>query len=203
MVTVCVAAAAVLATSAGLRLTGIAVLSRPRSPRGAAAREVTRPIRTILLTLTCVSLVIGILPGLFLWIMADPILRNLTGVEAAARSGPFGTGPGYLALPVAALMGACFAAVLAIRRWNHRESRVAGAWYDGAPLPHGLPFGDPLAQSAGEGFLPDIPIRLRLRRPTLRLWPHPRLTRSQIGFWLILAGAAACLTVLALGGSSG
>jgi hypothetical protein len=203
LVTAAVALASVLTTTGGLRLTGVAILGRPRSPRGAGAQEPAQTVRVILLALAGVSLLIGILPGLFLWLLADPILLTLTGVEAVARGGPFGAVPGYLALPVAALLGACFAAVLALRLWRPGEARMANAWLDGAPPPQNLPFGDPLAQSVGEGFLPDLPIRLPWRRPALPPLPEWRLTPSQTGFLLILAGAAACLIILALGGSIG
>ena len=207
LVTGSVALASVLATTGGLRLAGVAILGRPRSPRGASAQEPARPVRIILLTMAGASLLMGIVPGLFLWLLADPILLNLAGVEAVVRGGPFGAVPGYLALPTAALLGACFAAVLAVRLWRPRDVRVTGAWLDGAVPPQNLPFGDPLAQSVGEGFIPDLPLRPRWRRPVLPPLPHPlphwRLTPSQTGFLLILAGAAACLIILALGSSIG
>jgi hypothetical protein len=80
---------------------------------------------------------------------------------------------------------------------------VGVPWSDGALPPSGLPFGDPLAQSAGQGFLPVLPAWPLLRLSPLPNLPAWRLTPPQAGFWLILAGAAACLITLALRGGTG
>ncbi|HQT76746.1 MAG: hypothetical protein B7Z80_07450 [Rhodospirillales bacterium 20-64-7] len=197
-----VAIAGVLATTAALRLGGVALLSRPRSPRGAGAGDIPRPAQLAMLALSCIPVLLGLLPGPALALLADPILHGLTGVEALARGGPFGAGSAYLALPVAALLGLSTGAALLARRQRRTEARLAGPWFDGAQPPAGLPFGDPLAQSAGEGFLPPLPAWPTVPMPAMPPSPVRRLKSVQTGFWLILAGAAACLIILALTGAT-
>ncbi|HEX2940762.1 MAG TPA: hypothetical protein VHO91_06915, partial [Rhodopila sp.] len=87
----------VLATTAALRLGGIALLGRPRSPRGAGASDIPRQAQLTMLILACLPLLAGLLPGPALALLANRILHNLTGVEALARGGPFGAGATYLA----------------------------------------------------------------------------------------------------------
>jgi hypothetical protein len=157
-----VALSAGLATAAALRLVGIAVLGRPRTPQGAGAQESRSTSRTILLVLTGLSLLTGVLPGAVLWLLADPAIHALTGAPPYLRIGlrllvPSAAAPSYLALPVLALLALATGAVALAQRRLRKEAKTAGLWADGMPPPTGLPFGDPVAQSAGEGFVPTLP----------------------------------------------
>jgi hypothetical protein len=104
-----------------------------------------------------------------------------------------------------AMMSVVTAAVVALTRRIRSGYRIAGIWTDGQAASPTMPFGDPMTQSAGAGFLPalpDLPVRRPLiRRPlfssvTLRLLPL--LNRPAIGLWAILLCLGALLLVLSL-----
>jgi hydrogenase-4 component B len=218
---------AALATAATVRLIGVGILGRPRSPRGSGAQESTSPVRTILLTLAGLSLLPGILPGPVLSLLADPAIRALTGAPASqfAFLSISGTSPSYLALPVLALVALATVATMLASRRPLPEAKFGGIWADGMPAPLGLPFGEPAAQSTGAGFLPAlpaVPFALLLSRvpAALRispvLWfrqpntantgtkPHrvatARPPSAIAGLWFILATFAALLVALAVAG---
>jgi formate hydrogenlyase subunit 3/multisubunit Na+/H+ antiporter MnhD subunit len=192
-----IALSAALATAASVRLIGIAVLGRPRTPRGAGARESQPPARTILLTLAALSALAGVLPGTTLWLLAAPAIRTLTGTRSGlAWASPSTTAPGYLALPVLALLALATGGVILATRWSHKEAKIAGPWTSGMEPPVGLPFGEPAAQSAGAGFLPPLPDFSwfpRLRFPALPMVQPPSAT---VGVWLVLAAFGVLLLVL-------
>jgi len=215
---------AALATAASVRLIGVAILGRPRSPRGSGAQESAAAARSILLAFAGFSVVAGVLPGLVLSLLADPAIRMLTGVPA----GPFavvslsGTSPGYLALPVLALVALATIAVILLARRPGPEEKFAGIWADGMPPPFGLPFGEPAAQSTGAGFLPALPAIPAVRllslvpepiRVLAAAWFKPRTDSpgsapiriapirppsAIAGLWLVLAAFAGLLLVLAV-----
>ena len=166
LVAAAIALSAALATAASVRLVGIAVLGRPRTPQGAGAQEDKSPARLVLLIMICVSLATGAIPGAILWVLADPAIEALAGAPSGGRIGlallsSAVASPGYLALPVLALLALATGAVMLIPRRPGKETRPAGLWADGLEPPSGLPFGDPAAQSAGAGFVPPLPdIRL-------------------------------------------
>jgi hydrogenase-4 component B len=195
------ALSAALATAAFVRIVGVALLGRPRTPRGAGARESPSPVGTILLTLAGVSLAAGVLPGPLLWFLADPAVHALTGLPSnrgLALLSVSGSAPGYLALPILALLGLAIGAVMMLPRRSRAEAKAVGPWTEGMQPPTGLPFGDPAAQSAGTGFLPAlpaIPLRRFARVPAI---PPPRLSPVTTGLWLILAAFAMLLLVLAI-----
>jgi hydrogenase-4 component B len=194
-----IALSAALATAASVRLAGIALLGRPRTPRGAGARESNSPARTILLVLAGVSVLAGTLPWLGLWLLADPSIRALAGIPpgppgdfSAMSSG----GPGYLPLPVLALAAMATGAVTLAQRSMRKEVKVIGLWAGGMVPPVGLPFGEPAAQSTGEGFLPALP-----DNPLPRAWRMPAPPRlhplSPNGIiWFVLGAFGALLLIL-------
>ena len=221
------ALSAALATTASVRLIGIALLGRPRTPRGSGARESKSPLRTILLTLGGVSLLAGVVPGPVLRLLADPAIRMLVGVPPgrSALLSVSGTAPGYLALPVLALLALATGAVMLVSRRSRQDRKPLGIWADGMAPPGGLPFGEPAAQSAGAGFLPTLPAtplatppRDRLFRllsrfaprdaenvqssrvaiPTSRRIAIPRPPSAVVGIWLVLAAFGALLLALAV-----
>ena len=156
-----VALSAGLAATASVRLLGTAVLGRPRTPQGAGAREGTSHARGILLLLGGLSLAVGVLPGPVIWLLGEPAIRALSGAAPDSRIGlalllPSNAQPGYLALPVFALLVLATAIVWLAPRLSRKEAKTAGVWADGMEPPFGLPFGDPAAQSVGEGFVPAL-----------------------------------------------
>ena len=160
LVAAAIALSAALAIAASVRIVGIAILGRPRTPQGAGAAEGQSPIRAILLTLAGMSLAAGILPGPLLWLLADPAIHALTGLPSSRGLGLLsvsGSSPRYLALPVLALFGLAAAIPVRILRQARARGKPAGPWMQGMQPPVSLPFGDPAAQSAGEGFLPTLP----------------------------------------------
>ncbi|WP_158921888.1 hypothetical protein [Acidisphaera sp. S103] len=196
-----IALSAALTTAGSLRLIGIAILGRPRTPRGAGARESKAPTRIILLALAGLSLLPGLLPGSTLWLLADPAIRALTNAHTGvAWMSPFTAVKGYLALPVLALLALTTGGVMLVSRWSPREAKATGPWTDGMAPPIGLPFGEPAAQSTGEGFLPPLPGIALPRRPRLPAFMHPRPPSAEAGPWLILVTFAALLLLLAMAG---
>jgi hydrogenase-4 component B len=191
-----IALSAALAIAASVRIVGIAILGRPRTPRGACAAESPSPIRTILLTLAALSLLAGIVPGPALWLLADPAIHAVTGIAADRGLGVLsmpGSSPAYLALPVLALVG--LAAVIPI--WFLRRppgpAKLIGPWTEGMEPPIGLPFGDPAAQPTGVGFLPPLPA---IRWPRLPSVPKRPALPATTGPWLLVIGFALLLLVL-------
>jgi hydrogenase-4 component B len=219
------ALSAALATAASVRLIGIAVLGRPRTPQGAGALDGKSPSRTVLMALTGLSLIACILPGAALWLLADPAIHALNAAPPGVRVGlrllvPSIASPSYLALPVCALLALATGAVLLAPRWVRKEAKTVGLWANGMAPPVGLPFGDPAGQSTGEGFVPKLPTlpaprmsRLLLSSPRLaplrlaplklaRLPALPMLRPPSpaVGLWLVLAAFGVLLLALAVSG---
>jgi formate hydrogenlyase subunit 3/multisubunit Na+/H+ antiporter MnhD subunit len=193
---------AALATAACLRLIGVAVLSRPRGVRASAADDVAPPRRWVLLAPAAAGLLIGVLPGPVLRLLADPAIRDLTGAGLRGRVGWTGlagsaASQGYDPLPLLVLVAV--AAVAVSRLVRRRETRVTAGWTGGAAPSRTLPFGEPLAQSAGLGFAPTLPDLPALRLPGG--WTPPRLRVPAIGLWVLLLGFGALL--LSLAGTGG
>jgi hydrogenase-4 component B len=201
-----------LAIAASVRLIGIAILSRPRSVRGSAAREVGPGPRQILLTLAGISILLGALPGVALRALAAPAIGVVTGASLAGHAGwatlaAYAGSPGYSALPVAALLALAMGSVMFVVRRFRPETRLADVWNDGLPASADLPFGDPLSQSAGAGFLPTLPaigstaagLNDRLRRLLSLDGISPRnRPAARIGLWAILVAFGALLFALSL-----
>jgi hydrogenase-4 component B len=151
-----------LAIAASVRMIGIAILSRPRSVRGSAARDVGPGPRQILLTLSGISILLGALPGVALKALVAPAISFVTGTGLGGHAGwatlaTYAGSPGYSALPVAALLALALGSVMFIVRRFRQQTRLADVWNDGLPASSDLPFGDPHSQSAGAGFLPALP----------------------------------------------
>lgn len=172
-------AAAALALSgallgfAMLRVVGVALLGRPRSPRAAAAEEVAPAGRWLILGLAMAVLGCGLLPGTVL-ALAAPAVRLSGGI--LPELGLAGIAPLGLVL----LVGLGVAAVaLAVRARSPAGHRVAPAWEGGqGPAPAWLPFGDPAAQIGAASFAATLPPGMavlarglsRPRRLHLPLW---------------------------------
>jgi hydrogenase-4 component B len=194
-----IALSAAFTAAASVRLIGIAILGRPRTPRGAGAREGKSPTRIILLALGGLTTLAGVLPGSILWLLAGPAIRALIGARTdLAWMSPSVAAQGYRALSVLALLALATGGVMLVSRGSRKEAKPAGLWTDGMAPPVGLPFGEPAAQSAGEGFLPalpDIAVSKRLRLP---VFPSLRPPGAVAGLWLILAACGALLVAMAV-----
>ncbi len=205
LVAAAIALSAALATAAAVRLAGIAILGRPRTPQGAGAQEEKSVTRIVLLALAVLSLLTGILPGPALWLLANPAILVLTGAPPGSHIGLglFSSGsssPGYLALPVIALLALATGAVMLIPRGSRKDSKAAGFWANGMEPPVGLPFGDPAAQSAGAGFVPTLPVVGLPPIPRLSWFPRFRRPSSFAGLWLLLGAFGMLLLVLSVAG---
>jgi hydrogenase-4 component B len=202
-----VALSAALATTASVRLGGIALLGRPRSPRGSGASESHRGTSMIVTALAGLTLLVGVLPGPCLWLLADPAIRTVVGIPPNPLAGFAVMSAGssaYLPLPVLALVALATGIVTLARRWRSKEAKVVGPWTDGMAPPAGLPFGEPAAQSAGEGFLPplpDNPLPPGLRVPRgfqMTAWPTLRPLSPAGATCVVLGAFAALLLILAV-----
>jgi hydrogenase-4 component B len=178
---------AALSVVALVRLIGVVCLGRPRTPRAAAAKPLSRAAAKPLLCLAGASLFVGIFVGLVVRVLVNPAIHEILGASLGPRASLLGLavapgGRGYAALPLSALLALAFAATARMRRrLQPADTRAGPAWEGGsAASPPWLPFGDPLMQSSGMGFtpLPDelpSPFR-RAQRMTL-----PRLRGAAVG----------------------
>ena len=205
--TVFVIAAAALGFGAALsvialvRLIGVVCLGRPRTPRTAAAKPLSRAAATPLLCLTGGSVCLGAFVGLILQMLVNPAIHDILGANLGPQASLLGVavgpgGRGYAALPVSALLALAWGAAVRVRRRLQPADIRAGPAWDGgfAASSPWLPFGDPLMQTTGTGFTPlteDWPSPLHSVR-----WP----TRSLAGSAkrAALSGTAAAIVILAL-----
>lgn len=155
----CAAASLALRAAAMVRLAGIAVLGRPRTPRAAAATEDSLPWAArngALLGMALACALVGVLPGPIL-LLADGAVDRLTGGDVPGQAGwmriaASADAPGYSApaalvllltvVATGALLVRRFGGPLRVRRvpaWDGGGSGV------GAPA-NWLPFGDPATQ---------------------------------------------------------
>ena len=172
--TVGAVAVTALAGLAWLRLTAVAVLGRPRTPRGAAAQEMPLRLGQAVAGMLALPIVAGLLPGM--WLRMLRAVGPGFGIGSDGDASPllFLTAPDGVStlspLSLAMLLGAAVAGCLLVgRRVSVRPERRAPAWGDGAaPPPPWLPFGDPLCQPgpvtlrrmlADEAGLADWPVR--------------------------------------------
>ena len=202
------ALSAVLSAAAMVRLIGVAFLGRPRGPRAAGAIDIAKSARPGLLALVSISVLIGIFPGPVMKLLAGGAIPQLAGEGLGLRAGLLGLYPsvgaaGYLVVPLVALAALIAATMIfVLRRRGGAAPRFSPAWNDGfSPPPAWLPFGDPLTQAAGAGFVPELP-----KTPSLPALPLPvsLLTslpnirvRPSTGLWALLAAVAVLLAALA------
>jgi formate hydrogenlyase subunit 3/multisubunit Na+/H+ antiporter MnhD subunit len=198
------ALSAALAAASAVRLFGVAFLGRPRTPRAAAADDVAGPARPALLALAGIAALSGLLPGVVLWLFADPTIQRLAGISLGPRAGllslaPGSETPGYAALPLAALVALCVGIPVWLLRHYARPERRSPAWHDGfARPPAWLPFGDPLAQSDGTGFVPELPRPAERRIRPGWLVSAYAVAVPVAGLWAVLAIIVALLVALAI-----
>lgn len=154
---VLLALGAALAAAAAIRLVGIALLGRPRSPRAAAAEEAGPWPRRAMLALCGLAGLIGLCPGGLLR-LAEPALRRLTGAAMGERAGlavlaPAFDTPGYAAPAVVLLLLLGAGAVWLLRRFADPALRRGAAWDCGfGAATARLPFGEPATQYSAAGF---------------------------------------------------
>ncbi len=163
--------AAALAAAAMLRLFGLAFLGRPRSPRGAGAREANRFELAGMAVPAALTLLIGLCPGLAL-ALAGPGIRVLVGPAALPPVVGLAIGAAeghsaYAPLVVALLLGlALVLPWLAVRRRSPLAADRGPAWNGGfIDPPAEFVFGDPLGQPSAAGMAQ--PLRRMLGDPLL------------------------------------
>ncbi len=207
---VCAALVLVLALSSALsvtavvRLVGVACLGRPRTPRAAGARGLPRRTAIVLTAMSGISILLGLLPGPVLWLLADRVLPGLTGASLGSRAGVLHISPsmdaaGYEPLPLAALLAIAGGGLFWFKRRRPQPSgEPVPAWQDGfARPPAWMPFGDPLTQSTGTGFLPPLSVAFRvLVWPAVRLPRLRRLVQAPLAILLVFAAALAFLAIV-------
>ncbi len=196
LVAAALALSGALSGAALVRLLGVAFLGRPRGPRSAAAIDIAKPARPGMLVLAGIALLIGLFPGAAL-LLADPAIRQMEGAGLEDRVSILGLS-GYPVLPLVLLgVATCGAVLWLLRRQGGAPPRLSPAWNDGfAPPPAWLPFGDPLTQSAGAGFVPVLP-----RLPRLgRRWRGWR--RRVAALPVLLTAMAALLAALLWAGAA-
>lgn len=155
------ALALTLGTASLLRLLGVALLGRPRTPRVAAAQEVGKPAQTMLIGMAVFVGLLGLLPSVTVALIA-PAARFLMGSDVASGPAIFlrpaadlaPGASGYAALPFALLVLAAGGLVwLVLRGHSVPGHRRAAAWNDGfAAPPPWLPLGDPATQASPDGL---------------------------------------------------
>ena len=177
-------AAAAIGAAAALRFFAVVFLGRPRTPRGAGAREVTGAEAWALLLPASLLLPLGLVPGWVLAGLGAPALAVLAGRAPLPTRGSglalAEGGAAYAPLLLAALLALLVlaAAALVLRLVPGAGGVVRGSAWDGgfmAPPPH-LPFGDPLTQPSAAGLAEP------LRRALLGSLDASRSRRSPAGF---------------------
>ena len=151
--------AAALCLAGWLRLASVAVLGRPRTPRGAAALDIPPVLVRAACALLALPLLVGLLPGGWLRLLAP--LRLALAADAAGADFPVFrlVAPGGSAsLAPLPLLVSVLLLVWLLRRTGglllQRPVRYAPSWEGGAPSPPPwLPFGDPATQ-VGAAALP-------------------------------------------------
>lgn len=203
---------AALALAAAIRVCGIALLGRPRQPRASAAEEIPRAAHLTLLVLAGVSALIGMLPALVPALLARSAIRGLT--EGSERADPgllmlVAGRSGYAPLVVWALIGVAVVLLARLLRRPDSDARPTPAWSGGfAPPPAWLPYGDPLTQTDGGGFVAEtrlastwtwaskrIGLILPLKARGLSTRTRPRLIAAAP--WLIVLAVIPLLIALA------
>ncbi len=171
-----------LGATAAVRLVGIALLGRSRTPRAAAAEDAPPIIRAVLVGFAGLTLAVGVLPG--------PVMRLLGGDGMPWWTiTPPADAPGYGPLGVLLLLALVAAAILAALRRSGPAVAVP-MWQDGfAAPPPWMPFGDPATQYTATS----------LTQPLADLLPRPawsRLGWGQVQPPPLLAAVAALALVL-------
>ncbi len=211
-------AAAGLCLAGWLRLGSVAVLGRPRTPRGAAALDIPPARVRATCALLLLPLLVGLLPGGWLRMLAP--LRLALASDAVGADLPVfrlvapGGGTSLSPLPLL-LSGMLLVWILrrACGRLSERPVRYAPSWEGGAPPPPPwLPFGDPATQvgavalpqalrsalGLGERRGRDNRISWPLRRRLRRLLALSRTASVRLSGLLKRRGGLVALAVLAV-----
>jgi hydrogenase-4 component B len=206
--------AAAIGAAAALRVFAAVFLGRPRTPRGAGAREAAGTLRWAMLLPAALLLPLGLVPG---WVLAG----GRSALAVVAGRAPLPTrgaglalaegGAAYAPLLLAALLALLVLALAAlVLRLAPGAGGARGPAWDGgflAPPPH-LPFGDPLTQPSAAGLAE--PLRRMLRGPAVlprRPWSSGSrgraLSAARVaplrGGLLVLAAALAAMALAGAG----
>lgn len=192
---------AALSTVALVRTVGVVCLGRPRTPRTAAAKPLSRRATYPLLCLAGASLLLGMFVGPVLRLLAGPAIHQAIGTGIDRTAGLPGVaalpgGRGYAALPATLLLVLAWRAAVAMRRrLQPADGAASPAWNEGfAAPPAWLPFGEPLTQTSGIGFTP-LPEPVPSPAPAIRRAAHARVRSAAVAV-AILAIMLAMLRLL-------
>ena len=164
LVLAAIALGAALAVAAAVRLVGIALLGRARTPHAAAAVDATRPLRVAVAALAACCLLLGVWPAAGL-ALVQPAVRQLLAASFGGGGlliiSPQVDSPGYAAPGILVVLAICgMAASYALSRIAVRRPRRVPRWsggHDDAPARHP---GDPATQysaaSAGRTVLQSV-----------------------------------------------
>jgi hydrogenase-4 component B len=179
--------AAAIGAVAMLRNFAVAFLGRPRTPRGAGARDVAGAMRWAMLAPVALLLLLGLVPGwvlggggaaLALLVGRAPLPTRGAGLALAEG------GAAYAPLLLAALLALLVLALAAlVLRLAPAAGVARGSAWDGgflSPPPH-LPFGDPLTQPSAAGMAE--PLRRMLGASGAETPPPSPPRRSFAGFY--------------------
>lgn len=184
--------------AAAIRLVGVAMLGRPRTPRAAAAEDAARSQRGTIAGVAALCVLLGLFPGVALR-LTDPAQRLLTAAGLDGQRDWAGLrtqlDPAvYVPLVITALLVAGIGLIAVLLR----SGRLAGvqpvpAWEDGftAPPPW-LPFGEPTTQTTAAALATTVPTRL----PALPALPRIRVAWE--GAWPSFGTRPAALAILML-----
>ncbi len=152
------ALATALAAAAAVRLIGVVLLGRPRSPGAAEAHEAGPPLRWAMLLGGLGVVLVGLFPGIVLS-LTRAATSTLVHTTMSDRAGLFGIttaseAPGYAPLFILALLVGAALLIGTIMRaravQGHRAAPLWGCGFDASP--EWQPHGDPLAQYGGSSF---------------------------------------------------
>jgi hydrogenase-4 component B len=152
----CIGVSIALAAVGTVRLFGVAFLSRPRTPRAAAAEDVSHWVAAPSVLLATLLVLLGLMPVIALWPLRAAIAHLSGASDDIVRPLLVSTGeamPGYTPLSVAALLLLGAGGALWLLRRFGPAVRSEPAWSGGfAQPPAWLPFGDPATQMSARSF---------------------------------------------------
>jgi len=185
---IALAVSAALALGGAARLCATALLGRPRTPRGSAAEDVARAEWPALAGLTLCATVLGLFPNAMTWFGSAATAASGTASPSLSIDDPMA-----FAASVAVLLALGLAVpIMRLSRRGEETGPPTTVWSGGfSPPPAWLPFGDPVTQTGGLGFVPTLPVM------SWRAWFGPSIPFRR---WLLLGATVALLGIAGLFG---
>ena len=185
---VALAVSAALALGGAVRLCATALLGRPRTPRGSAAEDVARAEWPALGGLALCATLLGLFPNAMTWFGSAATAASGTASPAVRIDDPMGFATSIALLLVLGLA----IPILRVSRRGEETGPPTTVWSGGfSPPPAWLPFGDPVTQTGGLGFVPTLPV------VSWRTWFSASIPFRR---WLLLGAMVALLGIAGLFG---